>query len=273
MTGTTDRSQVRQGIGMLESRWTNVGGREIHACASLNRVPPHRPAVVLIHGLGMSSNYMVPAAKRLAPTYQVYAPDLPGFGKSAGPPVALNVAELADVLAAWMSAIKLETAVLVGNSFGCQIIADFAARYPARVSRAVLQGPTMDPCARRIPRQLWRDLIDLMHEPFSLYPIIALNCLRCGPRRLMHTFAYALLDPIEEKLQRMRCPTLVVRGSRDLIAPQRWAEEVTRLLSDARLVVIPGGTHAVHYAMPLEFVRTIRPFFKEAQQIDREVDA
>lgn len=80
--------------------------------------------MVLVHGLVVSSRYMVPTLERLAPYHRVYAPDLPGFGKSDKPPRVLNVAELSDSLVAWMEKIGLKSAALVGNSFGCQIIAD-----------------------------------------------------------------------------------------------------------------------------------------------------
>jgi 2-hydroxy-6-oxonona-2,4-dienedioate hydrolase len=46
-----------------------------------------------------------------------------------------------------MREIGLERAVLVGNYFGYQIIADLAVRHPERVELAMLQGPTMD-CGR-----------------------------------------------------------------------------------------------------------------------------
>jgi 2-hydroxy-6-oxonona-2,4-dienedioate hydrolase len=47
-------------------------------------------------------------------------------------------------------------------------------------------------------------------------------------------------------------PVLVVRGSRDRIVSQAWAEAVTRLLPDARLVVIPGVAHVINFSYPAE---------------------
>ena len=88
---------------------------------------------------------MLPTAERLAPDYHVYMPDLPGFVDSGKLSRVLEVPELADVLAAWMEATGLAGVALLGNSFGCQIIADLAARHTERVERAVLQGPTTPP--------------------------------------------------------------------------------------------------------------------------------
>jgi len=47
---------------------------------------PHTDPVVLVHGLGVSSRYMLPILVLLAPRYRVFAPDLPGFGHSTKPP-------------------------------------------------------------------------------------------------------------------------------------------------------------------------------------------
>ena len=219
--------------------------------------------MVLVHGLVVSSRYMVPTAERLAPHCRVFAPDLPGFGRSEKPPRVLDVAGLSDALSAWMGEVGLERAALVGNSFGCQIIADLAVRHPARVERAVLQGPTMDPLGRSVPRQVGRFLIDAPREPLSLLPIELLDYISAGTRRAWRTFRYALEDRIEKKLPHMRVPTLVVRGSRDPIVPQRWAEAATRSLPMGRLVVIPGSAHAMNYSSPLELTRVVLPFLSE----------
>jgi pimeloyl-ACP methyl ester carboxylesterase len=81
-----------------------------------------------------------------------------------------------------------------------------------------------------------------------------------GPRRALHTFRHALADRIEDKLPQVRAPTLVVRGARDPIVPQAWAAEVTRLLPDGRMVVLPGGPHCVNYSTPAAFSRVVHAF-------------
>jgi pimeloyl-ACP methyl ester carboxylesterase len=55
---------------------------------------------------------------------------------------------------------------------------------------------------------------------------------------------------IETRLAALAVPTLVVRGARDPIAPQRWCEEAAALLPAGRLAVVPGAPHAVNYAAP-----------------------
>ena len=93
---------VRERTRPLKSRWDVVLGYCMHTRVSTGEVPPGCPAVVLVHGLGVSSRYMVPTGERLAPYCHVYAPDLPGWGRSERPPHALTIGEMADVLNAWM---------------------------------------------------------------------------------------------------------------------------------------------------------------------------
>ena len=216
--------------------------------------------MVLVHGMVVSSRYMLPTAERLAPLCNVYAVDLPGYGKSAKPARVLSLAELADALAAWMQAAGLESAHLVGNSFGCQIIAEFALRPPARIERLVLQGPTVDPSARSLWRQFLRLAQNSSREPKSLGFISLADYWAAGLRRAWATMKIAIADHIEEKLPRVRAPTLVVRGTRDPLVPHDWAARVTHLLPRGSLREIPGAPHTINYSAPDAFVAAIAPF-------------
>ena len=223
--------------------------------------------VVLVHGLVVSGLYMVPTAERLAPFHRVFAPDLPGFGRSDKPHRALDVTGLADALGAWMDAAGIERAVLVGNSLGCQVVAELAARSPDRAAALVLTGPTVDPAGRTLREQFKRLLVDAARERPSIVSVWLRDLYAAGLKRAWQTSRYALENRIEENLPRLRAPALVVRGARDPIAPQAWAEQVTRLLPRGRLAVVPGGPHALNYSAPDELVSLVREF------VEREVTA
>jgi pimeloyl-ACP methyl ester carboxylesterase len=220
--------------------------------------------VVLVHGYGVSSRYMVPFARRLAAERTVYAPDLPGHGRSEDPGWTLTVPELAGVLAEWMDAAGLGRVALFGNSMGCQIVAELAVRHPERIDRLILAGPTVDPGARAFWRQLPRFLRDAFAErPSLLFWVlfwVTWDYLRAGPRRILREMDVAFADRLEDKLPRISSPSLVLRGERDAIVPQRWAEEVARGLDAGRVEVIPGAGHAVNYSAADELMRRIRPF-------------
>jgi 2-hydroxy-6-oxonona-2,4-dienedioate hydrolase len=259
------RESIIRPTGRLSSEWIRAEGLLMHARVSVDPTPYGSLPLVLVHGIGVASRFMVPVAELLAPYHRVYAPDLPGFGKSEKPAHALSLVELTDALAWWTREIGLECAAFLGNSFGCQIVVDLAVRYPDLVERVVLQGPTMDPRARTVWQQIARWLRNSPQEPLSHGLISAREYPRCGLRRLIKTFRYALDDRIEEKLPHVRVPALVVRGSRDPIVPQRWAEEASRLLPMGRLAVIPGAPHTVVYDAPLDLARVVRPFLSSVK--------
>jgi 2-hydroxy-6-oxonona-2,4-dienedioate hydrolase len=252
-------------VGNLKSVWTAVNGW----CLYARTIAPvsnreQTPVLVLIHGLLISSRYMVPTAAQLGQTYPVYALDLPGFGKSGDPAHVLTLEELSDVIVAWLDVMHLPQAIFLGNSLGAQILIDLAARYPERVDRLILIGPTVDPQARTVVQQASRLLIDFVYEKPSLFYHLLIDCWRAGIWRTWQTFQYALQDYTEEKLSAIQAPTLVVRGDRDLVAPQRWLERITAQLPNGRFYVIPKGPHCVNYTTPGALAQVVHTFIQES---------
>ncbi|HYO12405.1 MAG TPA: alpha/beta hydrolase [Thermoanaerobaculia bacterium] len=245
--------------GLLRSLWTEVDGVSIHSRVSVGPTSGLRP-VVLVHGYGVSGSYMVPIARRIAAEFPVFVPDLPGHGRSEKPERTLDVPELAQALRAWMDAVGVRRAAFLANSMGCQIVAELAVRHPERVDRLILVGPTADREARTARQQLSRLLRTGPAERQSLIPLLIADYLRARPRRIVEELEAMLADRIEEKLPRIDAPAMVVRGERDHIVPQRWAEEVARLVGADRVFVVPGAGHALNYSAADELMRLIRPF-------------
>ncbi|HEX2131333.1 MAG TPA: alpha/beta hydrolase [Actinophytocola sp.] len=225
---------------------TRAAGTRVHA-AVLG--PDGAPTVVCVHGLGCSHRYFLPLARALAPAAQAVAPDLPGFGATpAASPEPLDVRGMSRAFADWLRATGRGGSVFVANSAGCQVVVDLAAHAPELLGPVVLNAPTMDRHARSAPRQLGRLVADIPRERPTLIPVVALDYLTCGPRRLLATFRHTLADPVERKLRHVRTPAVVVRGSRDPIVPRAWAEEVAALLPAGRLVEVPGAGHALNHS-------------------------
>lgn len=250
----------------LKSLWTEVLGWRLHARVNTTAADEERLPIVLIHGLLISSRYMIPTAERLGVHYPVYALDLPGFGRSEGPAYVLNIAALADSVVAWMDAVKLERVILLGNSLGCQVLISLAVRYPERVAQLILTGSTVDPQARTVIQQASRLLVDFVLEPPSLLYHLAIDAAAAGVWRTWRTFQSALRAHSEEQLYAIQAPTLLVRGSRDLIATQSWLEEMARRLPNSRLQVIPGGPHCINYSTPDELVTLVERFLQQPSQ-------
>lgn len=216
--------------------------------------------VVLVTGMIVSSSYMMPLARELGRFCQVHVVDFPGYGKSAKPKHVLNISELAETLLLWMDLKKLKKADFVASSFGCQILAEFAQRHSDKVNRLVMQGPTVDPSARSVWQQMWRLKRNSRREKKSVGMISFRDYRSAGIKRVWRTIKLTLNDRIEDKLPHIDAPTLVIRGSRDPVVPQDWAERITKLLPHGKLIVIDQGAHSVNYSEAQKLAEVILPF-------------
>ncbi|RYD19183.1 MAG: alpha/beta hydrolase [Verrucomicrobiaceae bacterium] len=202
----------------------------------------------------------MPTAELLAAHGTVHVPDLPGFGKSDDPAHVLTVPQLSDALAEWMVSNDIPPAILVGNSLGGQIIAEFASRHGGLLDAAVLVGPTMDPAYPRAITQVYHLAVDIFREPGRLVALGVLDYLRAGFLRCLRSLGHALAHPVEEVLPLIRVPVLIVRGGRDPIVSQEWVEKAALKIPWSRLILIPDAAHAVNFNSPDLLVREILDF-------------
>ena len=96
------------------------------------------PAVVLVHGLGGFAASWRHNMASLAARATVYAIDLPGFGRSGKPPADYSLAYFARALHAFLDAVGVSHASLVGHSLGAAVAVTYALTRPTRVERLAL---------------------------------------------------------------------------------------------------------------------------------------
>ena len=234
---------------------TRVLGYDL-AVLDLGRGPA---GVVLVHGIGASSRHFGPLARELAGLGRVLAPDLPGFGASAGPERALTIPEHAAVVAELIRSSGLERPVLVGHSMGAQVVTEVAAANPGLVERVVLVGPGVEPGGRTYLRQGWRLLRDARYETPRANAIMVGDWLRCGPRRFAATLPAVLDYRIEERLPDVDEPVLLVRGGNDPVAPADFLHELAAVARDATVLEIAGEGHIPMFRRPTVFADLCRP--------------
>lgn len=237
------------------ARRVRVGGRAVR----FREAGAGQP-LVLVHGLGVSADYWSRNGSPLATAgFRVLAPDLPGFGRTAGPGV-LPVAAQAEALRRWAGALGLGPATWVGHSLAAQAVLQLAADHPAAASALVLAAPTGAPRCSPLLHQLCGLLRDVAREPPELIPPVAQAYLRAGIPRVWRTWrAGTRHDPLP-LLPRICCPALVVVGDGDPIVSRSYAELLGACLPDGRLQWIPGAAHAVHFGRPADFNRAVACF-------------
>src|SRR6202050_311623 len=98
------------------------------------------PALLLIHGIGDSSDTWRPVVEQLAEHYTVIAPDLLGHGRSEKPRADYSVAGFANGMRDLLSVLEVDRVTVVGHSLGGGVAAQFAYQFPHRCERLVLVG-------------------------------------------------------------------------------------------------------------------------------------
>lgn len=250
------------GSDRLESRWYDVEGHRLRVRTSAGATPGRRPGIVLVHGLIVSGRYFMPLANRLDEHYDVYVPDLPGFGASSDPPTVLNVVEHARVLGALIDVLGIGPTVLLGNSMGCEISVALALRRPALVSHLILQGPVSDHDKDHPVWLIGRLLHDAFLENPLLVAIFVLDFLQAGVVRSWKTFLHLLGHRMGREAGLIETPTLIVHGECDPIVPHDWIYALDQIIPRSRQIEIKGAPHAVNFSAPDAFMRVIRAFLQ-----------
>jgi 2-hydroxy-6-oxonona-2,4-dienedioate hydrolase len=210
---------------------------------------PTRPCVVLVHGLVVSSRYMVPLARVLSRDFHVLAPDLPGNGRSNATDDVLQTEALADVLAKWISKGGWTDVVVVANSYGCQVVTEALLRHRLPVTRMVFVGPTTDPRAATPWAQVWHLLRGLPHEAPAYVATSLWDFVDCGVRRSWRTLRSMLRHEMAKRFPSLTVPVDIVRGEHDHVCPSEWALQLAAH-TGRDVVVIPTAGHNAHARYP-----------------------
>ena len=206
------------------------------------------PAMVHVHGFGISGRSLEPTAAMLAPHYRTFVPDLPGMGRSIRPEPGPGIRGLARALVGYFDAVGVEQATLVGNSLGCPVIIEVATSFPDRIDKAVLVSPGGGPNNQPLARAMRQMAIDGLREPPSIIPIAARDYLRFGVLRSLSLFAAMTRYPTLERLPHLVAPTLVVAGRSDPLVRIANAPRLA-VLPHVDIVTVPGA-HALNFSSP-----------------------
>ncbi len=249
------------------------------------------PYVLLLHGLGASLetwNWTLPA---LRDRYTTIALDFPGFGRSEALASTLIPEGAAQAVLAFMDALGLHKAALIGSSLGGAIATLAAGTAPDRFTAVVLAAPggfdaglspllrlmTIRPVgevlvmlARPAPRFAIRyTFADPRRIPDELVDIVRNNAKRTSTGmtylRALRTSATVegvrleRIFAVRQAATRITAPTLVVWGDRDGVIPPDQGTIAAQTISGARLLRIRGAGHV--------------PFIEEADAFNDAVSA
>ncbi len=242
--------------------------------------------VLLLHGSGPGvsawANWQH-TIRPLAREFRVLAPDIVGYGASTRPDdVHYSLRTWTDHIMAFMDALDIERASVVGNSLGGRIALAMAEQHPDRVTRMVLMGApgvgmvvTDGLRALRAYEPSPQNMRRLLTEYFAVdTSIITDDLVRIRYEASADTFdAYRAMffDPrhagselgiTEEQVLSITTPSLLVHGREDKVVPLEVAWNMVRLLPDADLHVFARCGHWTQIERAAEFNEIVAAFLR-----------
>ena len=280
----------------IEERHIDVGGLPTRYLRAGTTGPP----LVLLHGVGDNAfdwQWVMPA---LASTHRVYAPDLPGSGGSAKPLGTNNdysPAFFTRFVAAFLDALEIDRATVIGNSLGGLVGLRLALAEPERVTALGLVSS--GGLGREVPYAL-RSLALPGYGKLAVAwgkrrPGAAQRALgraalvfarpQDAPRKWIKEqyrlarqpdFLEAQLatlraqvglkgqrEVLVDRLAQLERPTMVVWGTRDRVIPYSHAKEAVSRLPEGYLELISECGHLPQVEQPERFVSGLRRFLSE----------
>lgn len=247
-----------------------VNGRKAFAYTAAHEIDHAKRTVVFVHGAGLDhSGFGLQSRYFGYHGWNVLAVDLPGHGRSGGPPL-----QSVEAMASWIFDVldqaKTKKAAIVGHSMGSLIAIECAARQPARVEGIALIG-TAYPMkvgeafleAARNDEQTAFDMetiwghaaqVPLAGNPnpgMWMYGDTLARLARLGPGVLYsdlkacHEYAGG-----ERSAAKVTCPVLFVLGSRDVMTPAKSALRFAKSFSNAKVVTAQLSGHLLMAEAP-----------------------
>ena len=259
---------------------TTVFGQKIHYVEAGSG-----PNVILLHGLGGSSQGWQFNIGPLAEKFHVYVPDQIGFGKSDKPLVMYRIRTYVDFLDQFCKQLKIERATLVGNSMGGWIAAAFTAAFPDRVDKLVL----VDAAGYAPPKELdMRTLFALnpttreglkvltakvfynkaFQTDAAIDAAIAAR-LAAGDGYTIKSITESIIrgeDFLDDTVKTIKRPTLIVWGREDGLVPLAEGERFHKDIAGSKLVVFDQCAHVPNLEKPGEFNAAVIKFLSENPQ-------
>ncbi|HSR13381.1 MAG TPA: alpha/beta hydrolase [Thermodesulfobacteriota bacterium] len=289
-----DRKEARDPL----TRLSILSSRIVVADAGINFVQAGKgPPVLFLHGLGGSWKDWAPTLPPFASKHQVVAPDFPGFGDSEAPDVNYSIEWLTEVVEKFIEAKSLRGAVVVGHSMGGIVALNLVARRNARVARLAVVDPVatgdkaefMSHVMTRkffAPDTEWESLESAVRERFrsmvenfvkNRKPGTAREFFESVPKNPFNgkpllpmtpavQLTASLIDfDIRPKLASVDCPTLILWGEKDPIAPSADAYLLAKGIRNSRVVVFGDTGHSPMIEKPDKFNHELGRFIQRAR--------
>jgi pimeloyl-ACP methyl ester carboxylesterase len=213
--------------------------------------------------------------------YRALAIDQRGFGDSKRPPSGYTIDDLAADAVAFLDAMAIGRAVVVGHSMGTFVARRVAELHPQRVARLVLIGSGWagsNPVTREVQAAL-RDLPDpvpaefarqfqssTVHAPLppEFFERLVNESLKLPGRLWRALFDSIIAFDDTERLAGISARTLLIWGEHDALFPREDQLRLTGVIRGARLTIYADTGHCPNWERPEKVAADIDAFIQEA---------
>ena len=248
------------------------------------RGDPKGEAIVFLHGYSDSWFSFSRVLPLLASSYRAFALTQRGHGDSDKPECCYTPEDFAADVDAFMDAVEVEEATIVGASTGALFAQRVALSYPRRVSRLILIGAQTpaneailglrkevqaleDPVPPEFVRGFQESTI-YQPVPQEFLDTVVSESLKL-PARVWRDYMEGAVLSIDHDyvlpLGEIYVPTLILWGEQDPLFPREEQERLAGAIPQATLKVYPETGHAVHWDQPEWVVRDLVEFMKETR--------
>ncbi|HYD56440.1 MAG TPA: alpha/beta hydrolase [Burkholderiales bacterium] len=241
-----------------------------------------KPTMVFAHGAGLDHSFFALQSRYFGyHGWNVLALDLPGHGRSEGPPLR-TIQDMAAWVFRVLDALQIRKASIVGHSMGSLMAVECAAAHPERVERIALIG-TAYPMkvgeafleAARRNEQAAFDMETIWGHapavPLGANPNPGMWMYGDSLARLARLAPGVLYNDLKacndyaagaESAARVRCPALFVLGRRDVMTPPKLGVEFAKAFKDARVVQVAPSGHTLMGEAPDATLDALVEFFR-----------
>jgi len=235
--------------------------------------------VIALHGVTDSWRSFEPLLPHLPSELRLLALSQRGHGDSDKPAAGYRPTDFADDVAAFMDAMEIERAVLLGHSMGSVNAMRFAIDHPTRVAGLVLAGtmpwfgrppelrefyraqivPLADPVPEAFARDFQQSTLAGPIAPAMLDRFVA-ESVKVPAHVWRAAFAGFIGDDFSARLREIEVPTLIVWGRQDAFCSAAEQQAMLSLIATARLVEYTDAGHAMHWEEPQRFAHDLSRF-------------
>jgi 2-hydroxy-6-oxonona-2,4-dienedioate hydrolase len=260
---------------MVQENFVQVDGNKIRYLESGNS----KNILVLVHGLGASAERWNNVIPTFAKHYRVIVPDLIGFGYSDKPIVDYTPDFFSAFLGKFFDALGIKRPNVIGSSLGGQIVAEYASTNPNNIEKLILVSPAgamkqstpaLDAyiMAALYPNpQSAKNAFELMESSGNQVDDIIVQGFieRMQLPNAKLAFMSTVLglknsEIITPKLHMIKCPTLLIWGSKDPVIPIQHAEYFVSYIVDCIFHIMDGCGHTPYVQEPETFSSTVLKF-------------